>query len=158
MPPDVEQCMAKGPECLGIANNALMCRREGSRVWMCSPCLKEWRRLAQQQIELQDCCPRCADAYLNRIRSSPMPPRTEHPTLKGSAARAINEAMRQEGILPPQRQSVLRRLHRDASWLEFEMDQPEILPLKHTLSPGEVKELEDRFLHAAENDQPKLLS
>lgn len=117
-------CDIKFDGCETNAVRAWQCQVEQIEVAACTSCYTAWRALVSDDPDLLPRCPSCAKARINR------PQARMHISgpITGLVADAIDEAMRIEGILIDKRQAVLKRIGRDASWLNgWGVDQTPIL-------------------------------
>jgi hypothetical protein len=106
-------CDIKFDGCGVNAVRAWLCQVEQTEVAACSNCSEAWKDLVRDDPTLLPRCPSCAKARINR-------PRARVPMagpITGLVADTVDEAMRIEGVLVNIRQAVLRRLARDAPWL-----------------------------------------
>lgn len=108
----IPQCEIKFSICEGNALSGWMCEVEGTPVISCRACRFEWMRLANANPELKPRCPNCSRGQLKD-----QPRVQEIKPLTGLVAAAMDEAMMREGVLINVRQAVLKRLARDARWL-----------------------------------------
>jgi len=106
-------CDLRFEGCGTDALSAWLCAVEQIEVSACRPCREQWQELARNEPALRVRCPRCADRQIREARRKPQDPGP----LTGLVANALDEAMRVEGILVDARIRVLRRLARDAAWL-----------------------------------------
>jgi hypothetical protein len=106
-------CDIRFPGCEDNAIRAWLCQVEQIEVAACAPCSAAWQALTREDPDLALRCPSCSKARMNR-------PQAKVPVagpITGLVADALDEAMRVEGILIQTRQAVLRRIARDAPWL-----------------------------------------
>lgn len=108
----ITQCEIRFAGCQGAAIASWLCEVEGTPIISCQACRAEWMRMAGLYPDLKPRCPNCAKNLIKNVKKVP-----QVPPLVGLVADAVDEAMRVEGVLINVRQAVLKRLARDASWL-----------------------------------------
>jgi hypothetical protein len=106
-------CDIRFPDCEINAVRAWLCQVEQTEVAACGSCSAAWQVLVRDDPSLLPRCPSCSKSRINRPQAS-MP--LAGP-ITGLVADALDEAMRIEGILINTRQAVLRRIAREAPWL-----------------------------------------
>lgn len=115
------------PGCTRTANINWFCTVEGRDVSLCNTCNTAWRERARGDENFRLRCPLCIHVYLQSIGAdSPFPNAATPvhsmygPPLTGPIARALDEAMYQEGLLVDVRSKVLRRLGANEAMTEYQ--------------------------------------
>lgn len=111
-------CKAGYDGCCKIPEVMWRCVREGRDAGLCGACARVWRIRVASDPVLRERCPKCEKAGGSADSARPVPPASCTP-LQGSVADAIRHAMHMEGLLVDKQDAVLRRLAREAAWLEL---------------------------------------